>query len=375
MKTEEFKQWVPRLQPSMQRMAEQLLDSRQEAKDVVQDLFVELWENRKKLDKVDNLPGYCVRMTQFHCIDYLKANRLRVKEIGPEERDIPANPSDFEEREELFAELQRHMSHLSEEEQQLLRLRFWDNLSGREIANNVGISEVNVRVRLNRIIQKLKSDFKSTTKNNMKHSLKFFILTFFVMASLGLHAQQPREFSPSNTPDSAKNTFKLGLSFMPYMAANIPLPLMLRCGTFQYERRLGDLFGLGMYVGFCSGGLFEFIDHAPLNRKYGLKASFHFLPIVTPYHKEWDPYLFASGGVDVNVCCSVLSYDGGIYKPVGYDDLVAPEWGIGFGLNYYFNNHWGFFGEYSFGRTRPQGYFSDDDLLYPIFSLGLNYKF
>ena len=148
----------------MQRMAEQLLDSRQEAKDVVQDLFVELWENRKKLDKVDNLPGYCVRMTQFHCIDYLKANRLRVKEIGPEERDIPANPSDFEEREELFAELQRHMSHLSEEEQQLLRLRFWDNLSGREIASNVGISEGNVRVRLNRIIQKLKSDFKSTTK-------------------------------------------------------------------------------------------------------------------------------------------------------------------------------------------------------------------
>lgn len=162
MNTEEFKQWVPVLQPAMQRMAERFLDSKQEAKDVVQDLFVELWQNRHRLDGVENLQGYCVRMTQFHCIDHLKAMRLQTTSITQHEEGLADIPSDSEEREQLFAELQRHLDGLSEEDQQLLRLHYWDNLSSREIGGRLRISEGNVRVRLTRIVQKLRGKMKYT---------------------------------------------------------------------------------------------------------------------------------------------------------------------------------------------------------------------
>lgn len=162
MNTEEFKRLVPVLQPPMQRMAEQMLGSRPDAKDVVQDLFVELWQRRHQLGKVANLEGYCVRMTQYRCIDQLKKRHL----ASPlsEAADVPDTGQD--DREWLFEELQRRLADLPEEELELLQMRYWEQVSGKEMSHRLKISEGNVRVRLNRIIQKLKEDFTLNKKTN-----------------------------------------------------------------------------------------------------------------------------------------------------------------------------------------------------------------
>lgn len=366
----------------MQRTAEQILDSKQEAKDVVQDLFVELWKNRKRLDRVDNLQGYCVRMTQFHCIDYLKANKMQFQQLGSDAHEIPDEESDAKERERLFAELQQHISHLPDDEQQLLRLRFWDNLSGREISSRLGISEINARVRLTRIIQKLKDNFATNTRNNMKHTLKLLCLAAFLLAALCLHAQQPRETTVTHIPDTSKHTFKVSASFQlsepPIFPTYFqPTLLYLQHGYLQYEYHLNRLWHLGGYTSLAAGTPSWDRDiWLKFNAKVGISTSFHFLPLLTPYHQEWDPYIHASTGFDYNNDCYRFAYHPTTLQiSHSPEKPFALEWNVGLGTNYYFNRHWGMSAEYRFGCNRHQFNLEGDNLLHSSINLGLNYKF
>lgn len=52
--TKQFENDYLPLQPAMQRMAESLLGNEDDAADVVQDCFVTLWNDRKKLRLVAN---------------------------------------------------------------------------------------------------------------------------------------------------------------------------------------------------------------------------------------------------------------------------------------------------------------------------------
>jgi len=45
------------------------------AEDIVQDLFVQLWEN-EKLEKIENTERFLLRATKYKCIDYLRTKRI-----------------------------------------------------------------------------------------------------------------------------------------------------------------------------------------------------------------------------------------------------------------------------------------------------------
>lgn len=199
---------VPVLQPPMQRMAERLLGSKAEAKDLVQDLMVELWQHRHRLGRVDSLQGYALGMTKFRCIDYLKAKPLAVPlSEMPDEAS-----SDRDERERLFDELQRRMADLPEEDQELLRMRYWEHASGAEMGRRMEISEGNVRVRLNRIIQKLRDGFASGNNTKKKYMKKtFLLLLMFWGLMTGASAQQTHVWERSRTIDTTRHSLSLVL--------------------------------------------------------------------------------------------------------------------------------------------------------------------
>lgn len=159
MTTEEFKQRVPSLQPPMQRMAERLLDSADEAEDLVQDLFVELWENRKKLDQIHNLEGFCVRLVQFRSVDSLRRRNpqaANLPDLPDPASDSLACQTEAEHRDKMFEVLANRMSSLPLDQRELLRRRYWEGQSHRDIGEAMNLSEGNVRVKLHRILTRLR---------------------------------------------------------------------------------------------------------------------------------------------------------------------------------------------------------------------------
>lgn len=139
------------MQPAMQRMAESMLRDEQEAADVVQDCFVTLWSDRKKLRRVANREAWCITLVKRRCIDVLRRRRPTV--------DVDALVNLAEEAAEDDERLQlalRFIGRLPERQVQAVRLRHFDDADTRVIARTMDISEGNVYTILSRAYSSLK---------------------------------------------------------------------------------------------------------------------------------------------------------------------------------------------------------------------------
>lgn len=149
--TKQFESDYLPLQPAMQRMAESLLHDEQEAADVVQDCFVTLWNDRKKLRLVANREAWCIMLVKRRCIDALRRRRPTV------DIDSVMNLADeqVEDDHRLTLAL-RFIDRLPERQAQAVRLRHFDDADTQTIARTMNINEGNVYTILSRAYSSLK---------------------------------------------------------------------------------------------------------------------------------------------------------------------------------------------------------------------------
>ena len=141
------------LQPAMQRMAESLLGSEDDAADVVQDCFVTLWNDREKLRRVVNREAWCITLVKRRCADLL---RKRKPSVEIDERTIGISVEDntaAEERMQLAMDL---MGRLPERQAEAVRLKHFEAADTQHIAAAMHISEGNVYTLLSRAYSSLK---------------------------------------------------------------------------------------------------------------------------------------------------------------------------------------------------------------------------
>ena len=148
----QFKHDYLPLQPAMQRMAEHLLGSEDDAADVVQDCFVTLWNDREKLRRVVNREAWCIMLVKRRCIDLLRKRRP-TQQI--DERAIAVEVDDHaaEERLQIAMDL---IERLPERQAEAVRLKHFDAADTQHIASAMHISEGNVYTLLSRAYSSLK---------------------------------------------------------------------------------------------------------------------------------------------------------------------------------------------------------------------------
>lgn len=149
--TEKFKQSILPLQPAMQRMAESLLGNEDDAADVVQDCFVSLWNNRKKLEKVVNIEAWCITMVRRRSIDILRHRRPTddINELNLQTYKTPETDNTLQTAISLI-------ERLPERQARVIRLKHFDDADTQSIASTMQISEGNVYTLLSRAYQSLK---------------------------------------------------------------------------------------------------------------------------------------------------------------------------------------------------------------------------
>jgi len=150
--TEQFKLDYLPLQPAMQRMAEALLGSEDDAADVVQDCFVTLWEQREKLCHVVNREAWCITLVKRRCIDLLRQRRPMeaINENTLSAIDVPVADN---ERQQLALQF---VDRLPERQARVLRMKHFDNADTQQIADALHISAGNVYTILSRAYSSLK---------------------------------------------------------------------------------------------------------------------------------------------------------------------------------------------------------------------------
>lgn len=159
MNCERFLKTLLPLQPTMQLVAERLLHSADDAEDMVQEAFAELWEKRDKLQHVLNLEGYAMQTVKHHCITLLR----KQKEYTTNDIEALSNISIDDTKaetaliEERATKLDQMMEQLPEKQRLAVKLRYIDQLSHEEMQRRLGMSSANVYTTISRAISALKS--------------------------------------------------------------------------------------------------------------------------------------------------------------------------------------------------------------------------
>jgi len=88
-----FDQLYRQLYPALFVLAAKLTKSNEMAKDIVSEVFLQLWESRSTLHRVQNLKAYLYISTRNRTLNYLKSNSLRAAEELTENNVSTREPS------------------------------------------------------------------------------------------------------------------------------------------------------------------------------------------------------------------------------------------------------------------------------------------
>lgn len=144
---------------AMYRLARTILYDADESKDVVSDVFVRLLHSNPSV-QVDKMEGYLMMAVRNRCLDVLshKSVREQVEKLFSLElklQHIIARNED-ERLDRLMQYIERELPPLS---QQILRLRFLQEMTYEEVAHEVGVSKVTVYNHLWQSMHRIKEYF------------------------------------------------------------------------------------------------------------------------------------------------------------------------------------------------------------------------
>jgi RNA polymerase sigma-70 factor (ECF subfamily) len=134
------------------------------AKDIVQGVFLKVYERRSQLSSPDRFKSWLLTIARNDCLTFMrKENRTpRLDEGGEDAAAVPFH-SDLEKDEEV-ALVAGAIARLQPELKEIVILREYENLSYREIAEVLGIGEGTVKSRLftarRQLYEKLKPVFE-----------------------------------------------------------------------------------------------------------------------------------------------------------------------------------------------------------------------
>ncbi|MBO6187365.1 MAG: sigma-70 family RNA polymerase sigma factor [Prevotella sp.] len=155
MERQEIQRLFKQHYAKMLRVARTILYDEQESKDVVSDIFEGLLRGRTEL-MADTEQCYLLTSVRNQCLKRIRhqGTRLRMETASAEQA------SDAEHEDERMTDIAEFVvSHLTEQEQRIFRLRFSEGYSYDEIASAEGISRVAVWKHLSHTLKEIKNRF------------------------------------------------------------------------------------------------------------------------------------------------------------------------------------------------------------------------
>jgi len=141
------------------KFAEGIIFDPQLAEDVVQNLFIHLWENANNIQIKSSLRAYLFRAVKNRCLNRLKELQIRDKNgLLYFEGMMNSGDINMEEDEEaaLTLRLNSAINKLPDKMAQIFKLKYLESKKQKEIAASLHISENTVKTQLSRAKEKLR---------------------------------------------------------------------------------------------------------------------------------------------------------------------------------------------------------------------------
>ena len=157
MNAQEFQIQVYPLKNKLFRFAKRMLEHTEEAEDVVQEVFIRLWDRREILGEYRSVEALAMVTTRNMCLDRIKKKRYPVENIEDHRGFLENLPMETKTdySEEMFR-LKRAMEELPEQQKTIVHLRDVEGYEFEDIAAILDMNENAVRVNLSRARKKLR---------------------------------------------------------------------------------------------------------------------------------------------------------------------------------------------------------------------------
>ena len=166
MDAREFKQRFLPHHRLLYRVAYQLTGNAQDAEDLLQDLYLKLWQKREDLKDVAATQAYLVTMMRNLYFDQRRLKRLddsavlKNEEGPPDERSLDQQIDSRDEAQQM----EGLISQLPERDAKIIQMHLVEDRSYEEIERDTGLSQGNIRIIMMRTKKKLKQQFQNITK-------------------------------------------------------------------------------------------------------------------------------------------------------------------------------------------------------------------
>ena len=166
MDAQEFKQRFMPHYKLLYRVAYHLTGYAQDAEDLLQDMYLKLWQKRDDLPNEAMKEAYLVTMMRRLFIDqrrlkHIDASAELKEELSPpDERSLDHQMDTKDEAQQM----EGLISELPERDGKIIRMHLIEDRSYEEIEQDTGLSQGNIRIIVMRTKQKLKQQFIKITK-------------------------------------------------------------------------------------------------------------------------------------------------------------------------------------------------------------------
>ena len=160
----EFKNRILPNKDKLYRFAFRIVGDGAEAEDVVQEVFIKLWNKRQDWHIYNNIEALCMRMTKNLAIDKLRSKHRRVQALDStlEITETSATPHQIAESQDTIAYIQRMMAELPEKQRLVMQLRDIEGMTYKEVADALDIPMAQVKVYLFRARKQIRQQLTNS---------------------------------------------------------------------------------------------------------------------------------------------------------------------------------------------------------------------
>ncbi len=146
------------------RFAREYVILEEDAENITQDVFTDMWEKRDSIDLIENVNAYLFRLVKNRCLDYLKHKAFEQKyiehiqssfevELSLKLQSLECNISEVNETEVL---IRKAINSLPKRCRDIFMLSRMEGLKYREISERLGISVNTVECQMSIALKKLR---------------------------------------------------------------------------------------------------------------------------------------------------------------------------------------------------------------------------
>ena len=158
--------------PTLSAFCTKYVKDKDAARDIIQDIFLTVWENRSKIDFSTPLHSYLLKLAHNRCINYLEHLKVKNKHLSYTAMSLMEMETGYDDLFDRLAadaiqeQIEKTVDQLPEQCRDIFRKSRYEGMTHREIASDLGISVRTVETQVYRALK--------TLKKMMKHFLALF---------------------------------------------------------------------------------------------------------------------------------------------------------------------------------------------------------